>query len=378
MKVILPKKNLENGLLMASKAISPKTPFPVLSHFLLEAKNSNLKISATDLEVGIEVSMPAEIQEEGSFTVPAKTFQDIIGLMDTDNVNISKENDSADLNVFSDNSSCKIMTLHSDEFPIIPRSDDEPLFTMLQKDLRDAIKSIYFSIAAQEETRAVLTGMLMIVKDFSVRFVATDGKRLSMVDAPITSQVEGEHSYIVPGRVLSEIAKSVKNPGETVAIGVKNSQIFFKMEDIFVISRLLEGNYPKFEQVIPSNSKHKISINRNNFISALKLILVMAQEKNFPKLIKLEFIQDKLTLRSNTPDLGSAFRDIACNFTGDSVEMAFNGQYFIDVLSVLHGEDIVFEFTDEVSPGVIKPGLQDPLLDNYICVIMPIVIKDDI
>lgn len=379
MKAILSKKNIEQGIVLAGKAISPKTPFPIISHFLLEAKENRLKISATDLEIGIEVSIKADIEQEGSFTVPAKTFQDIISLTGGDSVFLSKNEDSFNLEINSISSSCNIMTLNSDEFPIMPHSDDEPIFSMLQKDLRDAVKSIIFSVAAQEETRAVLTGVLIIVNKNSARFVATDGKRLAISDVPVSSRLEEEVSYIIPGKTLSEISKSVNNPEEYVYVGVKNSQIFFNMGDVLVISRLLEGKYPKFEQVIPSSSEYKITINRNEFISSLKYILVMAQEKDFPRLIKIEFNTGKLVLKSNTPDLGSAFREIDCDFEGRNMEIAFNGQYFLDVLTTLKSEKISFEFTNDTSPGIIRQFEENVSNDDYMCVIMPIVImKDDV
>ena len=379
MKAILSKKNIEQGIALAAKAISSKTPFPIISHFLLEAKNNRLKISATDLEIGIEISVKADIEEDGSFTVPARTFQDIISLTDGDSIFLYKNEDSSNLEITSTSSSCNIMTLNSDEFPLMPHSDDEPILSMLQKDLKDAVKGIIFSIAAQEETRAVLTGVLIIVKNNSARFVATDGKRLAISDVPVSSNFEEEVSYIIPGKTLSEISKSITNPEEYVYVGIKNSQIFFNMGDVLVISRLLEGNYPKFEQVIPSSSENKITINRNEFMSSLKYILVMAQEKNFPKLIKVKFTNGKLILKSNTPDLGSASREIDCNFEGEDIEIAFNGQYFLDVLSVLKSENILFEFTNDTSPGVIRPLEENVSNENYMCVIMPIVImKDDI
>ena len=378
MKTILSKKNIEQCITLAGKAISPKTPFPIISHFLLESKNNKLKVSATDLEIGIEVSIQAEIEEEGSFTVPAKTFQDIISLADGDSITLLKNENENNLEIISALSSCNIMTLNSDEFPLIPHSDDEPVFSMLQKDLRDAIKSIIFSTAAQEETRAVLTGVLIIIKENFAKFVATDGKRLAIINVPINSNVKEEISYIIPGKALSEISKSINNPEEHVYVGVKNSQIFFNMGDVLVISRLIEGNYPKFEQVIPSSSEYKIIINKNEFISSLKYILVMAQEKDFPKLIKVEFNPEKLILKSNTPDLGSAFRELTCDFKGKYIEIAFNGQYFIDVLNVIKSEYVSFEFTNDTSPGVIKPFEENISNDNYMYVVMPIVIREDI
>ena len=379
MRAIVDKKQLENSLVLASKlankSIIGKTPLPILSHFLIEAVDGKIKISATDLEVGIETSIDSEILSEGSFTVPAKTFIEIVSLISDDVVTLSKDESGNELEITFEGSSCKLLTLNSEEFPIIPKSDDLPIFSMFQKDFKEAIKSISFSAASKEETRAVLTGILLIISKSFARFVATDGKRLALSDVKINYDSDDEHRYIIPKNVLHEISNYIKPTDDILSVGVKNSQIFFNMGHSFVISRLFEGNYPEFDRVIPSSTKYNIIFERNSLLSAMKFILALSQAKNFPKLVIFELNNKKMILKSSTPDLGSAYKEIPCDFDGDSVNISFNGQYFIDVLDVLPTDKVLLSFTDDNSPGVVKPVFNEIPSENYICVIMPINVR---
>ncbi len=375
MKVSINKKKLEKCISIALKAISEKTPFPILSHFRFEASQEKIKVSATDLEVGIEVSEEAEVSEEGSFAVPAKLFNNIIISINNELIELYKDELGSELLIKSGDYECSLMTLHSEEFPVIPRSDEESIFSIIQKDLKEAVTHVQFSAASLEETRAVLTGILIIINKSEASFVATDGKRLSNIKVPVEYNESEELKFILPKKILSEISGFLKKTDDPVYIGVKNSQMFFKTGDIFVISRLLEGNYPNFAQVIPDYLKYKILISRLQFLSSMKFILTLSKEKDFPNLIKMEISSGKILLRSSTRDMGNAFKEISCDYEGEYMEIAFNGQYFVDALDVISENEIYFEFNDSHSPGIIRPVFEKYSY-NYISVIMPILTKN--
>lgn len=366
MKCSVTRKELLDALSIAYKAISSKSPLPILTHFLLETGEGRLKISATDSDLGIETAVAAQDVENGSFTTPAKTFFDIVNLMTDEYVDLKRQD--GDLEITADGFSCRLMTLNAEDFPIIPHFDDEPDFIITQKNLKKAIKNVLFSAASNDETRAVLTGISLSLSDNSAEFAATDARRLAVASVPIQSNNKDSRSYIIPRRTLDEISKFLQNSEDPVFVGVKKSLIFFQTGGIFITSRLLEGRYPNFKQVIPEESKFSAKLSKSLFYSSIKWVTIVAQERNFFRLVKMELTENSITLRSNTPDLGSAFREIKCDITGNpDFTVAFNGQFILDILSNIDGEDIIFEVSDGESPGIIR-STEDP---SHICVVMP-------
>ncbi|MDQ7826751.1 MAG: DNA polymerase III subunit beta [Candidatus Eremiobacteraeota bacterium] len=371
MRATIHKKDLENAISIASNAISQKSPLPILSHFLINAETGRLKVSATDLELGIECVTDAQVIEEGSFTTPADKFKDIVKLLPDEDLSLQK--DGEELEVKCSSSNYRFMTLPPDEFPLIPRFDEKPDIVISQRNLKETIRSVIFATASKEETRAVLTGVLVIVKGNTADFIATDGRRLAMMKEDIERDSPKELKFVIPGHTLSEISKFLKDTDDKVRIGVKSGQVFFDTGSVFILSRILEGKFPQFEQVIPERSSKKITISRQKFLSAMRRTLIMAQEKNNPFLVKTFIKSDRLILKANTPDVGSAYEEVPCSLEGDEVEIAFNGQYFLDVLATLQDETVIFEVSNNESPGVIKPKGKD----KYLYVVMPVRIKEE-
>lgn len=371
MRVTIHKKDLETAISTASRAISSKSPLPILSHFLVVAETGSLRITATDLEIGIEYSMNANVIEEGSFTTPAATFKEIVSLMPDADLHVKKENE--ELEITAPHSSYKLMTLPPDEFPLIPHFEDKPDIVMSQKKLKDMIRNTIFACASQEETRAVLTGILSITKGKYMEFIATDGRRLAKMKQEIKNEVSGEKKLIMPGRALNEISKFLKDTDDDVKIMIKSGQVFFEMENIFMLSRILEGKFPQFEQVIPESTTIHIKVERQKLFMAMKRALIMAQEKQNPKLVRMNLEKDKIILRSYTPDLGSAYEEIDASVKGEGLDIAFNGNYFLDALSHMQVENLEFDLSTNESPGVIRPEGWE----NYIYVVMPVRIKEE-
>lgn len=374
MRVTVNKKNIETAISASSKAIGSKSPLPILSHFLIIAETGCLRILATDLEIGIDYSISASVMEEGSFTTPAKTLQEIISLLPEGDIQITKIDE--ELEISAPYSSYRLMTLPPDEFPIIPRFEDRPDIIIEQKALREAIKNVVFASASQEETRAVLTGVLLKAKGKEIELIATDGRRLAKMRQYLKNEapLESEIRHIVPSRILNELSKWLKETDDEVKILIKGGQIFFEMEGIFVLSRMLEGRFPDFDQIIPDSRTVCIKIDRQKFLMAMRRALIMAQEKQNPKLVRISVGGDKIVIRSNTPDLGSGYEEIPALVKGEELDVAFNGNYFIDALSYLQAEKIDFELSTSESPGVIRPEGQE----NYIYVVMPVRIKEEL
>ncbi len=373
MKTTVERKGLLNALSVAFKAISSKSPLPILTHFLLEAGGGRLKISATDSDLGIETAVSAEDSEPGAFTTPAKTFMDIISLIQDDYVTIVKDEEGTECRITTEDSSCTLMTLSPEDFPIIPRFDADPDFIITQNDLRRAVRNVLFSAASHEETRAILTGVCLTVSEGRAEFAATDARRLAVTSVPVKTSNQESRSYVVPRRTLDEISKFMKASDDDVFVGVKKSMIFFQAGDVFITSRLLEGRYPNFRQVIPESSDYRTRIGKASLSTALKLMLILSQEKNYSNLVSLVVRKDSLKLRARTQDLGYGAKEIPCSFTGDpEFTVSFNGQFILDVLANMDSEEIIVELTNSEFPGVFRSAEDE----SHVCVVMPLKISD--
>lgn len=364
------RKDLLNALSVAYKAISAKSPLPILTHFLIEADETGLKISATDSELGIETSVIASTTEKGIFTTPAKTFFDIVNLLSDEIIKLKCKEDDNDFSIITESSSCSLMTLNAEDFPEIPRFDEGHDFVIKQKDFKTAIKSVLFSVAGQDETRAVLTGVCLTVKaDGKAEFGATDARRLAFITVPIETENKEERQYIIPRRTLDEISKFLQaNSEEPVYIGVKKSLMFFRIGNIFITSKLIDGNYPNFRQFLTDKPKYSIALSKSELTSAVKLVSVVAQDRNFFKRIKFYISEDSVKLESATQDLGSASRTIACKLhPNEFFYVAFNYQFILEALANVDGEEVLFEVSDSNSQGFIR-STENP---DHICIIMP-------
>ncbi len=363
------RKDLLNALSVAYKAISAKSPLPILTHFLIEADETGLKISATDSELGIETSVIASTTEKGIFTTPAKTFFEIVNLLSDDIIKLKFDERNNDFAIMTDSSSCSLMTLNAEDFPEIPRFNEGHDFVIKQKDFKTAIKSVLFAVAGQDETRAVLTGVCITLSNGKAEFGATDARRLAIVSVPVEYEGKEDKQYIIPKRTLDEISKFLQSTSdEPVYVGVKKSLMFFRVGNIFITSKLIDGNYPNFRQFINDKPKYSISLSKSELSSAVKLVSVVAQDRNYFRRVKIDVSEDKLRLESNTQDLGSASRVIECKVKPDEdFSVAFNGQFILDSLTNIDGDEISFEVSSPEAQGVIR-SKENP---GHICIIMP-------
>lgn len=364
------KKDLEAAVATAYKAISSKSPLPVYSHFLVEGRNGSVKISATDGRFSIEFVIAAEISQEGAFTTPAKIFQELIGLLPDEPIVLIHENDVFEIR--SSISSHKLKTLPAGEFPQIPSFYDNTNFKIKKSDFTALIKSVLFAAASQNETKAILTGVLAAVEDNRLRLTATDGKRLAFNSCEMENDSGYAGSFVIPGKNLSEIAKSVKpSDDDFIYVGIEKGKVFFRMDNIFMVSGLLEGRFPNVEQVIPQTHEKTVAVDGAQLMLAIKRASVTAQDKDMQSLIVLDISENLMKVKSNTPDVGSALEELPCRLEGENIEIAFNGKFFIDILSVMGGDTVLMEMTDYESPVKLRFAGQE----HFIYVIMPIVLR---
>lgn len=365
MKIISTKDNLVHGVQTCQRTISTKNPLPVLSGILLKADNGKLTFTATDLEVGIECTVPVSVEDNGEVVLPAKILGEIVRKLPDVKIylDVNKQNNTAVIRYGQ--SKFDLRGFSSEDFPILPEIDSSFMLSIKQELFKNMIKQVIFA-TSNDDNRPIFTGVLMEINDDNVRLVSTDTHRLAFRAGKTQKGVEWEKSIIIPGKTLNELSRILTGEGEEVIISFGDNQVFFEIPGVRLISRLIEGQFPNYKQVIPEGCKTKIKVNSRKLLEAAERASLLAREgSNF---IKMAVNQDNMTISSNSPDIGKIEEQLVIEMEGEETEIAFNSKYLIDVLKVIDSEEIFLELTGSLSPGIIKPAKGE----NYVYLILPI------
>lgn len=355
MKILCEKSALLKGVNTVLKAVSNRTTLPILECILLSAEFDNFKLVGNDLELGIESNVAAEVVENGCVALEAKIFSEIIRKLPDSKVEIIV-NEKNITTIKCAHSEFKIAGQPGDEFPLLPEVDKDKKIIMSQLLLKDMIRQTIFSTAT-EETRKILTGELIDIHGTSLNIVAVDGYRVSLRRTELS--IENENiKVVVPGKTLSEITKILSGEDEAeVALYVTDKHILFELGDSIVVSRLLEGEFLKYEQAFSSDFETMITINRKAYLDSIeRAALISRDSKNNP--VKTEIKADKMIITSNT-DLGTAYEEVDIEMEGNEMIIAFNPKYIIDALKNIEDERIKITYTSPLSPSVVKPVEND-------------------
>jgi DNA polymerase-3 subunit beta len=321
---------------------------------LLRAEGDRLELTATDLDVTIASSVEAKVKKPGSSTVPVKRLFGIV--RELANAEIDLEVDDKHVcSVRSGASFYKINGLSADEFPPVAKFKEEKKVVLSQETVGGMMKKTSFAIST-DESRYVLNGIFISLKDHKMTMVATDGRRLALVDEEVDVSEKSEGDFIVPAKAVNELNRLMQEKGE-LEIRYTENQAAFTLKDekgsgILIVSKLIEGNYPNYRQVIPSEVKERIPLVREEFLHALRRAEIMTSEKS--NSVKLTFGKNNLAITANSPDVGEARESIAVNYKGKEMAIAFNPKYLIDPLNALPNDEVFIELIDELSPGVLK------------------------
>lgn len=362
MKVICARKDLHEGVQTAGRAVSPRTSLPILGHLLIKAEEDRLRIAATDLEIGMECLVEARVQEPGSLTVPARVLTEILAALPDTDVALSVD-ESSTVSIKCGTSDFSILGLPPEEFPMLPDVREDVRFTVENDILRESVAKTSFAISA-DESRAILTGVLLQVNGESLKLVATDTHRLCVFDCPLID-CEGTQNAIVPGRSMIELQRIVPEGGGTVSVGISGSQIVFRSGNTVLISRLIEGQFPNFERVIPAEHTRKLTVPSEQLLHSMRRVAIVARENEHRTIIQTQ--DGTLVLTAESGNVGRAHEEVEVLKEGEDLKMAFSARYLLDVLNVIDVEAIEVEFSGEASPALIKPQGQD----NYLYVLMP-------
>ena len=365
MKFTIAKDQILAGLQAVQNIVSNRTTLPILSNVLMHAEGNRLELTATDLDVTIACGVDASVATVGSSTLPVKKLFGICRELNGHEIEFELD-DRHVCTLRAGPSFYKINGLGADEFPPQPQFSDKKKITVPQEKLRSMLRKTSFAIST-DETRYVLNGIFFILKEHKFTMVATDGRRLALVDEDVDIPESSQGEFIVPTKAINELNRLLQITGD-VEIRFTENQAAFQLKDdkgfsVLVVSKLVDGNYPNYRQVIPAESKERIGLVREELLHALRRAELMTSEKS--NSVKLSFSTNNLAITANTPEIGEARESLAINYKGHDFSIAFNPGYLMDPLKALENDEVFLELTDELSPGVMKVN------GPFLYVIMP-------
>jgi len=361
MRISATKDNLLKGLQIVQNAVSAKATLPILANILLEADNDKLQITATDLDIGISTTIPADVKEKGGITIPAKKFLDIIKEMSSDSLIEISVKPNLSIQINSSPAFFKLTGIAKDDFPKIPAFQGDPVVKIPSELLKDMLRLTVFAVS-RDEARYVLNGILFSFQKKTLKLVATDGRRLAVIEKKLKEPLTFERDIIVPSKAVHELNRNLGAEGE-VEIGFKENQLQFKSGETVVTTRLIEGEYPNYQQVIPKETKEQLWLDTQKFLSATRRASIFTNQES--QSIKLDLSKNRMVISKNTPDVGEVREELATQYDGGAFTIGFNPSYLIDALKNIGEDKVCFELIDPEKPGVIK------VKDDYTYIILP-------
>lgn len=371
MEIILNKEDFANSIKIVEKITAQKAIQPILSNILIETVSSDrIKLTATDLNLAIEYKTNAEVIEEGSITLNAKKLLEIVSRLSSSDVKFKTEDDTDNVKIKSGKTEFYLIGLNPEEFPKTTDNNAANEFKTIVLDKNEfskALKQVLFAVSTQE-TQAVLTGVAFNITANVLEMAATDGNRLTRIQKEIQNSEEEPISFIVPGKTLLELQRiSSMVEDENLTLKITKNKILFEFENLTFQSRLIEGSYPKYQQLIPVNNDKKIIVNRAELINVIERVSVMVSERT--NVVKFNFTNGQLEISADTSEAGRSKDYVDIQYNQEDMLTAFNYKYVLDGLKNMDTTEIVIEISDVLAATIFKP-LEDA--NNYICLIMPV------
>ncbi len=369
MKLTILQEDLTKAISLASRFASSRSQLPILGNILLTAGKAKLKVSSTNLEMSVSTQVGAKIDETGELSIPAKVISEMISNLPKDSIDLESEKEQMKIKTSGFHS--KLLGMNASDFPKIPdRINREKAVSLSQKEISEFLPKVLFA-ASVDETRPVLTGVLFILDKSVFTIVATDGFRLSKKKISLKSEKEGR--VIVPKNALNELLKLTQESSELLfAIEEKDKQVLFGSEDTIITSRVIEGDYPDFEKIIPRDFGISVHLDKEEFLRAVKLASIFARES--ANIVKLKLLKDSVDILAESGSSGSQETKVDAKVEGDiggGFEIAFNYRFLEEFLHSVSGDEVRMEFTTVTAAGVFK----DTTDSSYLHLIMPVRIQ---
>lgn len=363
MRVRCSQEDLSRAVHTAGRAVSSRTTMPILGNLLLETTKDGVRVVATDLELGIRTQIPAQVERGGMLTLPARLLTEIVSNLPAQPVEIRVEEGSSQAEILCERAAFEILGLPAADFPRQPDSDFEPVCRVDATLLRAMIRQTIFAVST-DETRPFLTGVYVVVEGSELRLVATDGGRLALRTAKIARG--GSMGAILPGKTMHELVRLLAGVEGEVTVGSVDNQVVLSAGDLRVVSRVISGQFPNYQQVIPGEFKQKVRVPTERLHGALRRVAITARDS--ATVVRFGIEGDVLRLQSNTPEVGRALEEIEVAAEGEPIQAAFNARYLMDALSVIEANEVSLDLTGPLSPGALRPVGSE----EYVYVLAPV------
>jgi DNA polymerase-3 subunit beta len=372
MKFKINQDHFSNGLQQVLNVVASRSTMPILSNVLIEAEEGHISLTTTNLDLGIRCRIKAEVTDTGSITLPVRKLATIVKELPVNEVFL-ETSEKNQAKITSGGSLFKIMGISSEEFPPLPTFENRKVFELSQDEIVNMLKSVSYA-QSTDENRYILNGVYFNFADEKLTLVATDGRRLGLTGLDLEVSEENTGSLILPAKTVAELER-LMGKGEKVNIAFNDRQAAFEIgldeagdsglvDHLYLVSKIVEGNYPNYRQVIPKETEHRVKIERELMLECVHRAALVTSDKS--NSVKIKVSKNLLEISGQSSEYGESHESMAIAYDGPEVQVAFNPQFLMEPLKALNKDEVFFEFKDELSPGLFKT------LDNFICVIMPL------
>ena len=372
MKFKINQDHFSNGLQQVLNVVASRSTMPILSNVLIEAEEEHISLTTTNLDLGIRCRIKADVSDTGSITLPVRKLATIVKELPVSEVFL-ETNKTNQAKITSGGSLFKIMGIGSEEFPPLPTFENRKVFELAQDEIVNMLKSVSYA-QSTDENRYILNGVYFNFADEKLTLVATDGRRLGLTGLELEVSEENAGSLILPAKTVAELER-LMGKGEKVNIAFNDRQAAFEIgldkasdsglvDHLYLVSKIVEGNYPNYRQVIPKETEHRVKIERELMLECVHRAALVTSDKS--NSVKIKISKNLLEISGQSTEYGESHESMAIAYDGPEVQVAFNPQFLMEPLKALTKDEVFFEFKDELSPGLFKT------LDNFICVIMPL------
>jgi DNA polymerase-3 subunit beta len=372
MKFKINQDHFSNGLQQVLNVVASRSTMPILSNVLIEAEEGHISLTTTNLDLGIRCRIKAEVTDTGSITLPVRKLATIVKELPVNEVFL-ETSEKNQAKITSGGSLFKIMGISSEEFPPLPTFENRKVFELSQDEIVNMLKSVSYA-QSTDENRYILNGVYFNFADEKLTLVATDGRRLGLTGLDLEVSEENAGSLILPAKTVAELER-LMGKGEKVNIAFNDRQAAFEIgldevgdsglvDHLYLVSKIVEGNYPNYRQVIPKETEHRVKIERELMLECVHRAALVTSDKS--NSVKIKVSKNLLEISGQSSEYGESHESMAIAYDGPEVQVAFNPQFLMEPLKALNKDEVFFEFKDELSPGLFKT------LDNFICVIMPL------
>ena len=356
-------------LALVSRGVSARSTIQLLGGILLEAEEEKVKLSATDMEISIQTSSPARIEEGGRVVIPARIFNDVVRSLRGGEIMLEHDFSEGVVRLSAQENEYRIRTYAAEDFPRLPQFDEAVAFKMSGEALVETVEKVSRSYS-RDETRPVLTGILISFEDSRVRMVTTDSYRLSIKETELATTFEGSREAIIPARAMQEVSRIFSGSDEEhVEVALSENQALFRIGDVLFGTRLIEGNFPEYRRLLPDAYEREISIRREDLIDSLRRVSLFAQRQTPPIPVSLTFSKDTVEMMVRSGEVGEARERLAAT-SEDDFHISFNPSYLLDGVSAVDTENVLFRLNESLKPGLVLPETEREEPD-FLYLIMP-------